>query len=101
MKSIKLSATQKEMLLAAMGGTPAGATGDEVMKAVDIQHKIKKANGVLLLEDAEYVVVRGLMDKPIFRVFNDEVADFIKAVRGAEDYEIPPAIAQDISGNPG
>ena len=101
MKAVKLTSTQKEMLLAAMGGTPAGATGDEVLKAVDIQRKVKKANGTLLLEDAEYVVVRGLMDKPIFRVFNDEVADFIKAVRGASDYEIPQAIKDDVSGNPG
>jgi len=80
-----------------MGGSPAGATGDEVLKAVEIQQKLKKSNGRLLLEDAEYAVVRDVTNRPIFRVFNDEVAAFINAIRGAEDYEVP--ITLDITGN--
>jgi len=96
-KSIKLDETQKEMLLAAMGGSPAGATGDEVLKAVEIQRKVKKANGRLLLEDAEYAVVREVTNRPIFRVFNDDVAAFINAIRNAEEYEVPMPL--DITGN--
>lgn len=97
MKKLHLLENHKEMLLAALGGSPAGQTADDVLRAVDIQHKLKACNGVLILEDAEYQRVVSTLNAPIFRLANDETADFIKAVRGATDYKLEPVL--DISGN--
>lgn len=66
-----------------------GISTDDVLKAMEIKQELSKANGALHLSDPDYAWLCARLNNTVrWTLANEQLAEFIKDVRGAELVEM-------------
>lgn len=69
-----------------------GISTDDVLKAVEVKQELKAANGALHLSEPDFNWLLGRLNSTVrWTVANEQLAEFIKDVRGAPliELEVP------------
>lgn len=97
----KVRDSDKDILMALVGSSAVGMNIGEMRVGQRALDAIEKSNGELVMTGDEYKFIMERFDERRFRVVSRGYLDLYDRLLGASDYEMPQAIKDDVSGNPG